>query len=86
VFLLLGMRDVASLLLTVTFVCGHCGVRAPQQVVRQQRKVTVFFIPLFSAGTSWFVDCSSCGRSTPLTKQQAEHALDWAASHEHAAA
>jgi transcription elongation factor Elf1 len=80
-FLLLGMRPVDTLLFIVTFVCGHCGTRADQQIVRTQQKVTLFFIPLFSLGTSWNVQCSHCGMVTRLTRQQAEHSMDWAASH-----
>ena len=80
-FLLFGMRPVDTLLFVVTFVCGHCGTSASQQIVRTQQKVTLFFIPLFSLGTSWTVQCSHCGMVTGLTRQQAEHSMDWASSH-----
>lgn len=79
-FLLLGMRTVASVMFTVTFVCGQGGTRATQQIVRQQRKVTAFFIPLFPIGSSWAVECSHCGVATGLTRQQAEHSLRWASA------
>jgi len=80
-FLLFGMRPVAAVVFMVTFVCGHCGTAANQRIVREQQKVTLFFIPLFSLGTSWFVECDHCGMSTPLTAEQARHSLDWASSH-----
>lgn len=85
-FLLFGTRAFASVAFVVTFACGHCGTLASQDVVRQQQKVTLFFIPLFSISTSWFIECSNCGMETGLTTQQAEHSLEWAATHEHAAA
>jgi uncharacterized Zn finger protein len=84
--LLFGMRPVATVMFVVMFVCGHCGHRANQRVVRQQQKVTLFFIPLFSIGTSWFVECEHCGIATGLTREQANHSLEWAASHGHAVA
>jgi uncharacterized Zn finger protein len=79
-FLLFGMRPIDTLLFVVTFVCGHCGTRADQQIVRTQQKVTLFFIPLISLGTSWNVQCTHCGMVTGLTRQQAEHSMSWAAS------
>ena len=80
-FLLFGLRPVDTLLFVVTFVCGQCGTRAAQQIVRTQQKVTLFFIPLISLGTSYTVQCSHCGMVTGLTRQQAEHSTSWAASH-----
>jgi len=77
-FLILGSRAVTSLLFAVSFVCGHCGVAATQRVMRVQQKLTVFFVPLFSLRTSYFVECSHCGTATPLTRQQVDHSLQWA--------
>ena len=85
-FLLFGMRPIDTLLFVVTFVCGHCGTRAEQQIVRTQQKVTLFFIPLFSIGTSWFVECEHCGMTTGLTREQAEHSMQWAAENGRAVA
>jgi uncharacterized Zn finger protein len=86
VLLLIGMRPVAALAFMVTFVCGHCGTRATQRVIKEQQKLTLFFIPLLSLGTSWFVECDHCGIATGLSRQQAEHSLDWARSHGYAVA
>jgi hypothetical protein len=36
-FLLFGMRPTDTLLFVVTFVCGHCGTSASQQIVRSQQ-------------------------------------------------
>jgi len=85
-FLLFGTRASASVAFVVAFVCGHCGVLANQHIVREDNKFTLFFIPLFSVGTSWFVECSNCGAATPLTREQANHSLEWASAHGHAVA
>jgi uncharacterized Zn finger protein len=86
VFLLIGMRPFATVLFVVTFVCGHCGTAAQQRIIREQEKLTLFFIPLLSMRTSWFVECDHCGRATALTREQAEHGMQWAATHDRAVA
>lgn len=78
-FLLFGTRNMQTLLVVVHFVCPHCGVDAEQRVYKASNRFTLFFVPLFSISSSWFVACSNCGRATGLTKQQAEHSLEWAA-------
>jgi uncharacterized Zn finger protein len=80
-FLLFGSAPVATVLFVVMFTCGHCGHQADQRVVREQQKVTLFFIPLFSLRTSWFVQCEHCGIATELSREQAEHSMQWAESH-----
>ena len=80
-FLLFGMRPVAVVAFVVTFVCGRCGTEAAQQVLREQQKVTLFFIPLFSLSTSWAVECGHCGAVTALTREQAAHSVEWARTH-----
>lgn len=83
-FLLLGTRPVLTLLFTAVFACGQCGTRAEQRIVRQQQRLTLFFVPLFSFSTSWFVECAHCGIATALSRQQAEHGAAWAGAREHA--
>jgi hypothetical protein len=78
--LIFGTRAFDYVLLVVTFECPHCGVSAQQTVYRQATKVTFFFLPLFTISTSYYVVCSHCGTPTSLTKEQAQHSLEWAAS------
>ena len=80
-FLLIGTRAVDTVMFMVTFVCGVCGTRANQRIIREQQKVTVFFIPLLSIGTSWLIECDHCGEATRLSRGQADHSLRWASSH-----
>lgn len=78
--LIIGSRPILTVLSVVTFTCPHCGHQARQRIVRQQQKLTLFFIPLFSLSTSWFVECEHCGTATALTREQAEHSQRWIAS------
>jgi hypothetical protein len=86
VLLIFGTRAFETLLLVVSFVCPHCGVDARQSVYKSATRFTLFFIPLFTVSTRYFVHCSNCGVATSLTRQQAEHSLEWASSQRAASA
>ena len=77
--LIFGTRLYETLLVLVTFVCGHCGVNASQRVTKLANRFTLFFIPLFAVSTRYAVQCSNCATVPPLTREQAEHSLEWAA-------
>ena len=78
-FLLFGTHPSQSIVNTVTFDCNYCGQHATQNVVKVANKFTIFFIPLFTFGKSFYVQCSNCGGVTDLTEAQANHSLEWAA-------
>ena len=79
-FLIFGTRGYQTLLVLVSFICPHCGVDAHQRVSKVATKFTLFFVPLFTVSTKHFVDCTNCGARTALTKEQAQHSLEWARS------
>lgn len=78
--LLFGTTAKLEQMLLVSFICNFCGVHASQQVYRRVNRFTLFFVPLFRVSTRYFVECSNCGGVTSLTREQAEHAQQWAAS------
>ncbi|HEV7949163.1 MAG TPA: zinc-ribbon domain-containing protein [Glaciihabitans sp.] len=78
-FLLFGTRRRDSIINVVAFTCHFCGVHAQQQVVKLRSQFTLFFLPLFSYSTSYLNQCTNCGGQTPLTADQAQHSLAWAA-------
>jgi Fe2+ or Zn2+ uptake regulation protein len=47
--------------------------------VRRATRFTLFFVPLFTVSKRYHVQCTNCGGVTDLTRQQAEHAQEWAA-------
>ena len=79
-FLLFGTRASEAILSVVAFVCGYCNTSAPQRVVKRVTKFTLFFIPLFPVSTSYFVECTNCGGTTKLTREQADNSVVWAAN------
>ena len=77
-FLLFGTRPALTLLTIVTFRCDYCGHAVAQHVYGQANKFPLFFLPLFSFSTSYFVECTNCGGSTALPEAQARRSMETA--------
>jgi predicted RNA-binding Zn-ribbon protein involved in translation (DUF1610 family) len=67
-----GVREI--LLSTLIFTCETCGNHAAHQLSKRVRRFSLFFIPLFSIGTTYFDSCTACGRVIEVSKEQAETA------------
>lgn len=80
--LIFGNRVSEAIINIVTFVCGYCGVRATQNVIKRTNRFTLFFIPLFSFSTKYVNQCTNCGGQTALTADQAKNSLDWSQTHQ----
>lgn len=78
-FLLFGTTLRDRLLVTVRFICEYCRTDARQDVIETATKFSLFFVPLFTLGRRYSVQCTNCGGVTPLTQEQATHGLEWAA-------
>ena len=72
--LIIGFGESETLLSTLVFTCETCGNHAPHQLTKRSRRFSLFFIPLFSVGTTYFDSCTACGRSIEVSKEQAESA------------
>ena len=72
--LIIGFGVTEALLSTLVFTCVTCGNHAAHQLTKQNRKFSLFFIPLFSVGTKYFDSCTACGRIVEVSKVQAEAA------------
>jgi hypothetical protein len=51
--LIIGFGVSEVLLATLVFTCETCGNHAAHQLTKQNRKFSLFFIPLFSVGTKY---------------------------------
>jgi hypothetical protein len=58
-----------------TFLCGTCGNPAAHALRKAVTKFTLFFIPLFPIHTKHFTQCTFCGATHRLSKDQAQHVL-----------
>jgi hypothetical protein len=67
-----GFRHTVLQLAMVNYVCGYCSNQAAHALRKVVNKFTLFFIPLFPVSTKYFTQCTFCGATNRLTKEQAE--------------
>ena len=72
--LIIGFGVTEILLSTLVFTCETCGNHGVHQLTKQNRKFSLFFIPLFSVGTKYLDSCTACGRIIEVSNVQAEAA------------
>jgi hypothetical protein len=73
--IIFGYRRFARLLAMTSLVCALCHNRAAQRLVVRTTMFTLFFVPLIPLGRSRTMTCTHCGRSTRLSKAQADAAI-----------
>ena len=52
--------------------CGHCGTIEPREIVETGRKFTLYWIPLFPYGKSYYVSCPICQYGREIEKSEIE--------------
>ncbi|MDT7729315.1 MAG: hypothetical protein QOI21_5891 [Actinomycetota bacterium] len=67
-----GFRNKVFQLAMVSYVCRYCSNPAAHALRKVVNKFTLFFIPLFPVSTKYFTQCTFCGATDQLTKEQAE--------------
>jgi predicted RNA-binding Zn-ribbon protein involved in translation (DUF1610 family) len=72
--LIFGLSVSEAVLSTLVYACENCGISAAHQLIKRSRKFSLFFIPLFSVGTTYVDSCTACGRVIEVSKDQAESA------------
>lgn len=70
--LIWGTRRTVQTLLMLTMLCGRCGNPAAHSVQKFVTKFTFFFIPLFPISTRHVTQCTFCGITRGVTKEQVE--------------
>jgi zinc-ribbon family len=85
VLLIWGYRTRVLQLAMVTFLCGRCGNPSAHALRKAVTKFTLFFIPLFPINIKYTTQCTFCGATNKLTKEQALQAEIQGASQQPAA-
>ena len=67
-----GWRRYVHTIAMITFVCGQCGNPAAHALRRFVTKFTLFFVPLFPVHRRFEVQCTFCGATGKVTRDQAE--------------
>jgi uncharacterized Zn finger protein len=70
--LIFGIRAVTDLFATPSYACERCGRYARHEVLRERRRLSLFFIPVLTLGRARYVDeCTACGRLRDVSSEQA---------------
>ena len=69
--LIWGYRTRVLQLAMVTFLCGRCSNPSAHALRKAVTKFTLFFIPLFPINVKYTTQCTFCGATNKLTKEQA---------------
>ncbi|MER5424221.1 zinc-ribbon domain-containing protein [Streptosporangium roseum] len=69
--LIFGLRTVTHRLGVLTLLCRNCGNTAAQVLSRKVTKFSLFFVPLFPVRTKHGVQCTFCGASYDVPKDEA---------------
>ncbi|CAA9260810.1 MAG: hypothetical protein AVDCRST_MAG41-2361 [uncultured Corynebacteriales bacterium] len=73
--LIFGVRSYATPVATLSYLCDRCGQHAAHQLVKQVRKVTLFFVPVLPVSTKYTDTCTYCGREIKVDRDRAEAAV-----------
>ena len=73
-FLIFGLTASETDLATPVFACRRCGNRAAHRLVKQSRRLSLFFIPLVPVGSRYYDTCTACGYVMEVPRDQAEAA------------
>jgi hypothetical protein len=70
-----GFRQRILQLAMVTFLCGQCSNPTAHAVRKAVNKFTLFFIPLFPISVKYFTQCTFCGCTNRMSKEQTDQVL-----------
>ncbi len=69
--LIFGFRTALHRLGVLTLLCRNCGNTAAQVLSRRVTKFSLFLVPLFPVRTRYGVQCTFCGASYDISKEEA---------------
>jgi zinc-ribbon family len=78
--LIWGTKTYVYTLAMLNLLCGNCGNPASHAVRRRVMKFTLFFIPLFPINVRYFTQCTFCGVTGKMSKQECDQMLAGAAA------
>lgn len=73
--IIFGSRGYVYQLAILTLLCGQCGNPSAHTLRKHVTKFTLFFVPLFPFSTKYTTQCTFCGASGRMNKEQADQLL-----------
>ena len=69
--IIFGMRSKVKDMGTLLVVCRRCNTPAANRLMRIDRWITLFFIPVIPVSKKYRLTCTFCGGTTSISKQDA---------------
>ncbi|WP_367129084.1 zinc-ribbon domain-containing protein [Saccharothrix sp. HUAS TT1] len=73
--IIFGLRTKVFALAMLALLCPRCGNRSAHPLHRAVTKFTLFFVPLIPVKTRYTTQCTFCGLTNRLAKDQATQLL-----------
>ena len=71
-----GIRSIVDLMTRLSYVCERCGSYGQHDVLRERRRLSLFFVPVLPLGRARYLDeCTVCGRVLSISEADAENAV-----------
>jgi transcription elongation factor Elf1 len=68
--LIFGLKTVLRALPGRMATCQYCGQYVEHHLEEHARKLTLFFIPVFTTSRKYQITCSNCGRVSTVSSRQ----------------
>ena len=72
--LIIGLTVSEDLLSTLIYICETCGHSGAHHLIKRSKRLSVFFIPMFTVGRTYVDNCTACGRVIEVSRDRAEAA------------
>ena len=71
-----GIWSIVDMMTSLSYVCERCGNYGRHDVLRERRRLSLFFVPVLPFGRARHLDeCTVCGRVLSISEADAENAV-----------
>ena len=71
-----GIGSRVQLMTALSYACERCGRYGQHNVLRERRRLSLFFVPVLPLGGARYLDeCTVCGRLLSISESDAENAV-----------
>lgn len=73
--IIFGTKTYLIQLAMLNLLCGGCGNPASHSVKQRVTKFTLFFVPLFPISTKYLTQCTFCGVTAQMSKEESDQLI-----------
>jgi hypothetical protein len=76
VLIVFGIGSTVDLMTSLSYVCERCRNHGRHDVLRERRRLSLFFVPVLPVGRARYLDeCTVCGRVLSISEADAHNAV-----------